>query len=172
MSKSSKIVEIVGSVQSVQSCQNCQKLSNCQIVNTDPRHCIGEYSHCLKIPQCLLHCTDQTTSDVFYSTVFSSSSPLHFYVDSWLQFLYVSRPPTFNSGLLHVLGALLLLLGSGLLLAPASDTAQYTLHNSHMGGPTEKYSSVISSEGALYVILPYDYPQRSAAPTFWTHTGP
>ena len=26
-----------------------------------------------------------------------------------------------------------------------------------------------SSEGALYVILPYDYP---AAPTFWTHTGP
>ena len=28
----------------------------------------------------------------------------------------------------------------------------------------------ISSEGALYVILPYDY--QAAAPTFWTHTGP
>ena len=27
----------------------------------------------------------------------------------------------------------------------------------------------VSSEGALYVILPYDYP---AAPTFWPHTGP
>ena len=27
----------------------------------------------------------------------------------------------------------------------------------------------ISSEGALYVILPYDYP---APPTFWTYTGP
>ena len=26
---------------------------------------------------------------------------------------------------------------------------------------------VISSEGALYVILPYDY-----TPTFWKHTGP
>ena len=30
-------------------------------------------------------------------------------------------------------------------------------------------SNFVSSEGALYVILPYDYP---AAPTFWTHTGP
>ena len=29
---------------------------------------------------------------------------------------------------------------------------------------------VISSEGALYVILPYDYPPPP--PTFWTHTGP
>ena len=29
----------------------------------------------------------------------------------------------------------------------------------------------VSSEGALYVILPYDYPAAAAA-TFWTHTGP
>ena len=28
-------------------------------------------------------------------------------------------------------------------------------------------TNIISSEGALYVILPYDYP-----PTFWEHTGP
>ena len=28
---------------------------------------------------------------------------------------------------------------------------------------------IFSSEGALYVILPYDY---QAPPTFWTHTGP
>ena len=27
----------------------------------------------------------------------------------------------------------------------------------------------VSSEGALYVILPYDYTR---APTFWAHTGP
>ena len=27
--------------------------------------------------------------------------------------------------------------------------------------------AIISSEGALYVIMPYDYP-----PTFWAHTGP
>ena len=32
--------------------------------------------------------------------------------------------------------------------------------------------SIVSSEGALYVILPYDYPAAAAAPTFWTHTGP
>ena len=30
----------------------------------------------------------------------------------------------------------------------------------------------VSSEGALYVILPYDYQAAAAAPTFWTHTGP
>ena len=30
---------------------------------------------------------------------------------------------------------------------------------------------IVSSEGALYVILPYDY-QAAAAATFWTHTGP
>ena len=35
----------------------------------------------------------------------------------------------------------------------------------------ETRALIVSSEGALYVILPYDYPQRSA-PTFWTHTGP
>ena len=29
---------------------------------------------------------------------------------------------------------------------------------------------IVSSEGALYVILPYDYPPPPA--TFWTHTGP
>jgi len=31
-----------------------------------------------------------------------------------------------------------------------------------------KVTVIVSSEGALYVILPYDY----SAPTFWAHTGP
>ena len=34
------------------------------------------------------------------------------------------------------------------------------------GGATSICDGIISSEGALYVILPYDYQ-----PTFWTHTG-
>ena len=40
----------------------------------------------------------------------------------------------------------------------------------HQVGTNPIYRVVFSSEGALYVILPYDYP--AAAPTFWTHTGP
>ena len=32
-----------------------------------------------------------------------------------------------------------------------------------------RYDAVISSEGALYVILPYDYPQRSGTHFLNTH---
>ena len=41
-----------------------------------------------------------------------------------------------------------------------------TDYNSDKGKP-EFMTIFVSSEGALYVILPYDYPA-----TFWTHTGP
>ena len=134
-------------------------MSNCQIVNTDPRHCIGEYSHCLKILQCLLHCTDKRTSDVFLFHCIFFFFPTSLLCRQLIAVLICVASTHLQLRLITCSRwfALLLLLGSGLLLAPASDTAQYTLHNSHMGGPTEKYSSVISSEGALYVILPYDY---------------
>ena len=44
-------------------------------------------------------------------------------------------------------------------------THTYTAHTKK----SLMFNNFISSEGALYVILPYDYP---TPPTFWTHTGP
>ena len=49
------------------------------------------------------------------------------------------------------------------------------IKNVLLGKTSPKYVTklvcIVSSEGALYVILPYDY-QAAAAATFWTHTGP
>ena len=45
------------------------------------------------------------------------------------------------------------------------DIATYKCHKESW----QSLKSLVSSEGAQYVILPYDYTR---APTFWVHTGP
>ena len=102
-----------------------------------------------------------------FDCIDTNLSPFHFLFCCLSPFLFCYLPPFLSCYfwlLLFITFSVLLFSAFSVLLFVAFSVFSFAICRLFL-------FCFVSSEGALYVIMPYDYPaQRSA--TFWTHTGP